>query len=159
MAGARVPQGRPGTPPGSLFVALLSGACFVTPDFANDALPWPTIAIPHTLAISFLLVGIRVVLNCRALRGDLFPLAGGFIGRSPWYCSPPQAQIVLLVNPKDTVPLDRPAGDVLPATESDVDRTELIQTLLRRDRPRHTAPRESAPRPVRATRFPLTEQG
>ena len=60
---------------GSRFVAVLSGAYFLMPIFANEALLWFTNAVPHTLALLFLLVGFHLLLRCRSLRQDLL-LAG-----------------------------------------------------------------------------------
>ncbi len=64
---------------GSLLVALLSGAFFLMPVFANEALLWFTNAIPHTLALFFLLIGFHVLLSCRVLKRDLLLLVGGVI--------------------------------------------------------------------------------
>ncbi len=55
---------------GSKFVAIVAGACFLFPIFANEAILWFTAAIYNTLSLCFLLLGFHCFLSCRNLKKD-----------------------------------------------------------------------------------------
>jgi len=56
---------------GSRFVAAISGAFFLFPIFANEALLWFSPSIANTISLSLLLIGFHCLLSCRSPGQDL----------------------------------------------------------------------------------------
>src|SRR5689334_16771950 len=61
---------------GSRFIALTTGAYFIFPIFANEALLWFSTAVANSLSLFFLLLGFHLMISCSSIKKD--PVA--FVG-------------------------------------------------------------------------------
>ena len=55
----------------SRLIGILSGAFFLIPIFANEALLWFAASVANTISLSLLLIGFHCLLSCRSPRQDL----------------------------------------------------------------------------------------
>lgn len=60
-------------------IAVLGGAYFLIPVFANEALLWLSAVIPHVMPLFLSLVGLHLVLSCHSVRRHLLLLVGAVL--------------------------------------------------------------------------------